>query len=112
MGAQPEVAPSAGAEFTAPRMVRLDGRLDAASVGRARELLAQAVATGEGDVFVDCSGVEWVDVNGLGLLTSTHRRLRRADRRLVLVGCRPQLRRALAVTRLSRVLPTQSLPVD
>lgn len=111
MGAQAEAA-GAGAHVGVPAMVRLDGRLDAASVGQVRELIALAVATGEGDLFLDCSRVEWVDVTGLGLLTSTHRRLRRADRRLVLVGCRPQLRRALAVTRLSRVLPTQSLPVD
>lgn len=100
------------ADVAAPTVVRLDGQLDAASVSRVRELLAQVVATGHGDLFLDCSGVEWVDVTGLGLLTSTHRRLRDADRRLVLVGCRPQLRRALVVTRLSRILLTQSLPVQ
>lgn len=99
------------ADVAAPTIVRLDGRLDSASVSRARELLAQAVATGEGDVFLDCSGVECVDVTGLGLLTSTHRQLRLADRRMVLAGCCPQLRRVLAVTRLSRVLLTQSGPV-
>ena len=96
------------AEAAASTIVRLEGRLDAASVGKARELLAEASAAGHGDVLVDCSGVECVDVTGLGLLTSTHRRLRLAERRLVLVGCPPQLRRALAVTRLSRVLVTQA----
>ena len=90
--------------------VRLAGRLDAASVAVARSVLSSAVEAGLGDVFLDCSGLECVDVTGLGLLTSTHRRLRLAGRRLVLVGCRPQLRRALAVTRLSRVLSTRPAP--
>lgn len=54
------------ADVAAPTIVRLDGRLDAASVSRVRELLAHAVATGEGDLFLDCSGVECVDVTGLG----------------------------------------------
>lgn len=100
------------ADVAAPTIVRLDGRLDAASVGRTREVLAHAVASGAGDVFLDCSGLDCVDVTGLGLLTSAHRQLRLADRRLVLVGCCPRLRRVLAVTRLSRVLLTQSRPVD
>lgn len=88
--------------------VRLEGRLDAASVAVARELLSRATDVGSGDVVLDCSGVECVDVTGLGLLTSMHRRLRSQNRRLVLVDCRPQVRRALAVTRLSRILPVQT----
>ncbi len=97
--------PAAGPQTT---VVLLDGRLDAASVAVARELLSRAVDAGAGDVVLDCSGVECVDVTGLGLLTSMHRRLRSHNRRLVLVDCRPQVRRALAVTRLSRILPVQT----
>jgi anti-anti-sigma factor len=59
-------------------------------------------------VVLDCSDVECVDVTGLGLIISVHARLRAENRRLVLLGCRPQVRRALAVTRLSRILPTQT----
>lgn len=103
--AQPAPGPAPAAET--PAVLCLRGRLDATSVAAAREALAPLVGAGEADLWLDCSGLEWVDVTGLALLTSMHRRLRLADRRLVLMGCQPQLRRALAVTRLNRVLVTQ-----
>jgi anti-anti-sigma factor len=92
----------------ADTVVRLEGRLDAAAVGSARDLVTAALASGVGNVVLDCSDVECVDVTGLGLIISTHARLRAENRRLILLGCRPQVRRALAVTRLSRILPTQN----
>jgi anti-sigma B factor antagonist len=89
-------------------VVRLEGRLDGAAVASARDALSRALGRGAGDVVLDCSDVECVDVTGLGLIISVHARLRAENRRLVLLGCRPQVRRALAVTRLSRILPTQT----
>jgi anti-sigma B factor antagonist len=93
---------------TVATVVRLEGRLDAAAVGMARELVSEALSVGQGDVVLDCSEVECVDVTGLALIISVHARLRAQERRLVLLGCRPQVRRALAVTRLSRILPMQT----
>lgn len=102
-------APDAAGRIDAAHVVvRLEGRLDAASVAAARDLVSGALASGEGNVVLDCSDVECVDVTGLGLIISVHARLRAENRRLVLLGCRPQVRRALAVTRLSRILPTQT----
>lgn len=92
----------------ADTVVRLQGRLDAAAVATARDVVSKALALGEGDLVLDCSDVECVDVTGLGLIMSVHARLRAENRRLVLLGCRPRVRRALAVSRLSRILPTQS----
>lgn len=89
-------------------VVRLEGRLDAAAVATARDVVSKALDRGAGNVVLDCSDVECVDVTGLGLIISAHVRLRAENRRLVLLGCRPQVRRALAVTRLSRILPTQT----
>jgi anti-sigma B factor antagonist len=80
------------------------GRLDGTSVGEARERLHAAIATADSAVVLDVSGVDWVDVTGLGMIMDAHWRLRRQGRRLVLRGCPPRMRRALAVTRLRRVL--------
>jgi anti-sigma B factor antagonist len=85
-------------------VLHVTGRLDGTSVSEARQRLHTAIATTGGDVIVDVSDMEWVDVTGLAVLVDAHRRLRSQDRRLVLRGCGPRVRRALAVTRLSRVM--------
>jgi anti-sigma B factor antagonist len=85
----------------------LSGRLDASSVGEARASLNRiidATGTTRGDVVVDLSEVDVIDVTGLGMLAAAHRRLERDGRQLVLRGCADHLRRVLAVTGLSRVM--------
>jgi anti-sigma B factor antagonist len=80
------------------------GRLDASRVAEARAALSLLIDTAPGDVVVDLSAVDLVDVTGLGMLAAAHRRLERAGRHLVLRGCGDHVRRLLAVTRLSRVM--------
>jgi anti-sigma B factor antagonist len=89
---------------TTPTVLRVAGRLDGTSVAEIRERLHTAIALDGGDVVLDVSDVEWLDVTGLGVIVAAHRRLRQQDRRLILRGCAPRMRRALAVTRLSRVM--------
>lgn len=102
------IPPAAGtsAPAVAPlRTVTLPGaRLDRSCVAAVRADLDAAIGATTGDVVVDLSRVEWVDATGLAVLVAAHRRLRSQQRRLVLCGCRPRVRRALAVTRLNRVL--------
>jgi anti-anti-sigma factor len=78
--------------------------LDGSSVSTVRDNLRAAIDESSGDVVLDLEAVEWVDATGLALLVAAHRRLRDQRRRLVLRGCQPGVRRALAVTRLTRVL--------
>lgn len=79
-------------------------RLDGSSASGVRAELTAAITQGAGDVVVDLGPVEWVDAIGLAVLVAAHRRLRAQQRHLVLRGCGPRVRRALAVTRLNRVL--------
>jgi anti-sigma B factor antagonist len=85
-------------------VLHLTGRLDGSSVGEARERLHAAIGASGGDLILDVSDVEWLDVTGLAVIVDAHRRLRQQDRRIVLRGCSPRVRRALAVTRLSRIM--------
>jgi len=88
-----------------PEDLRLTGRLDASSVTAVRSRLTDLVdARPSGDIVLDVSGVDVVDVTGLGVLTAAHHRLEREGRMLVLRGCSAQMHRVLAVTRLLRVL--------
>jgi anti-anti-sigma factor len=94
-------------------LLAVTGRLDGTSVSEARERLRTAIAAADHDVVLDVTGVDWVDVTALGMIMDAHWRLRRQDRRLILRGCPPQMRRALAVTRLRRVLvmePEEATP--
>ncbi len=84
--------------------VRLPDRLDGSSAEAVRSALHRAIEQAPGDVDVDMSEVELVDVIGLGLLAGAHARLARRGHQLVLHSPPPHLRRTLAVTRLGRVL--------
>ncbi|UPK73887.1 STAS domain-containing protein [Nocardioidaceae bacterium SCSIO 66511] len=93
------------------RVLRLHGRLDGATVSEVRGELYDAIdGLREGvdtELIVDLSGVESVDATGLGVIAGAHRRVTRGGHRLVLRGCSVQLRRALAMTRLTRVVAVE-----
>lgn len=83
---------------------RVSGVLDVRGVGRVREVLTSLLEATEGDVVLDVSDLDSLDVTGLAVLVAAHRRALRQGRRLVLTGVAPSLARLLAVTRLHRVL--------
>lgn len=89
-------------------LVRLPSRLDGSSVPAARDQLFAAIDRATGDVVVEMSDVELIDVTGLGLLAAAHDRSRRLGHRLVLEAPSVVVRRALAVTRLRRVLRVEA----
>ena len=92
----------------APGSVLVVGiRLDGTSVADVRTMLRGAIDAESGDVVLDLAAVEWVDATGLAVLVAAHRELRLQQRHLVLRGCQPAVRRALALTRLNRVLTLQ-----
>jgi len=62
------------------------------------------------DLVVDLSGVDAVDMVGVGLLVGVHRQAQRRGRRLVLTGVPPRVMRLLTATRLRRVLAVRDLP--
>ena len=84
--------------------IALTGRLVVHAVADVRTLLQAAVDAGTGDLVVDVSGVELVDIIGLGVLVGADRRAKLAGRRIVLRGAGSRLLRLLRATGLHRVL--------
>jgi anti-anti-sigma factor len=85
--------------------VTLPPRVDATTSGDVRYALQVALdSIHEGDLTVDASAVDSLDVAGLGVLVSAHRRARQRGIRLVICDPKPRVVRILAVTRLHRVL--------
>lgn len=92
----------------AGQVVRLRGRFDGSGTAAARDAIDTALQGGSGALVVDLSAIELIDATGLGVLVGAHRRATRLGRRLVLRNVPPRLARILLITRLDRVLDTQS----
>ncbi|MDT7546503.1 MAG: hypothetical protein QOE99_2613 [Actinomycetota bacterium] len=86
------------------QVVHLTGRLDVHAAADVRMALADAVATGQGDLVIDLASLDAVDATGLGVLVGAHRRAGRAGRTLVLRDVPAPVGRLLFLTRLDRVL--------
>ena len=116
----PAVAPGTAGTPAAPfslevrqpgQVLGLRGRLDVRVTADVRLALADAVASGTGELVLDVAGVEGVDATGLGVLVGAHRRAGRAGRVVVLRDVPPALARVLLRTRLDRVLRTSRTAV-
>lgn len=92
------------------QVVRVAERLDASTAAEVRPKLHGALERGSGNLILDLSQVEVIDVTGLGLLVGLHSRAIRFDRRLLLRDVPPRVMRVLAVTRLHRVLSVEWTP--
>jgi anti-anti-sigma factor len=97
-----------GTEEEGGRIVVLAGRVDVSTVSRIRDRLHNAVDSGTGEFVVDLAAVESIDATGLGMLVGTQRRAVRAGRTMVLRAVPTRVARLLQVTKLSRVLPSES----
>ena len=81
----------------------LAGRFDGRSTAMVRDALYSLIDSTTDDVVLDLSGVESVDATALTVLAAASYHLDRAGRHLVLRGCSPAIRRALAFTRFRRL---------
>ena len=89
--------------------VSLPVRVDVTTSSDVRYALQVAIdAEPTGDLVVDASAVDMVDVAGLGVLVSAHRRARQLGRRMILCDAQPRIVRLFAVTRLHRVIQLDS----
>ena len=83
--------------------VVVDGELDAGTAPRLGAALHRLVDDGRTSLTLDCSGLDFIDSQGLGVLVGVSRRLKDAGGSLHLQGARSQLRRVLRLTRLDQV---------
>lgn len=86
-------------------VLRLHGELDVSN----SDCLWRAISTAARDrrwrtLVLDLGSLRFTDCSGLSVLVRAHQQLARQDRRLVLTGARPMVRRLLALTRLDTYL--------
>jgi anti-anti-sigma factor len=89
-----------GVEATSPAVVRLHGELDLAGVPQ----LLSALADLDGDVTLDCSGLDFIDAAGLGAFVRAHRQCAARGTQLVVVDPSPAVLRLLQLVELDTEL--------
>jgi anti-sigma B factor antagonist len=87
-------------EALSPAVVRLHGELDLAGVPR----LLSALADLDGDVALDCSGVDFIDAAGLGAFVRAHRQCAARGAELVVVDPSPAVLRLVQLVELDTEL--------
>jgi anti-anti-sigma factor len=80
--------------------VRLHGELDLAGVPR----LLSALACLDGDVELDCSGVDFIDAAGLGAFVRAHQQCAARGAKLVVVDPNPVVVRLMQMVELDTEL--------
>jgi anti-anti-sigma factor len=85
----------------------LSGDFDVRSTWEVRQAVYDLMAGHDGDVVVDLTGVEVVDLTALKVLAVATREAGRAGRHLTLRGCGPAVRRMLHLSRLIRLVEVE-----
>ena len=85
----------------------LTGDFDVRSTMEVRNALYELLALHAGDVVVDLTGVDTIDLTALKVLAVATRQAGRDGHRLTLRGCRPAVRRLLHMSRLIRVVEVE-----
>ena len=81
----------------------VEGELDAGTAPRLGAALHSLLDQGATKITIDCSGLGFLDSQGLGVLVAASRRLRDAGGALHLRGAGTQICRVLRLTRLDQV---------
>lgn len=87
--------------------LELTGSLDVRCISELRALVYALLDQREGDIRVDISRVESVDMTTLKMLAVANRFAERQGRRVVLRGGSPGLRRLLHLSHLRWMLPVE-----
>ena len=84
-------------------IVSLKGRLDASSSPSAETALSRLIESGERQIVVDMSELDYISSAGLRVMLASLKRLRDDSGRLVLVGLKPQIQNVFEIAGFQRI---------
>jgi anti-anti-sigma factor len=94
-------------QHTQETTIAFRGVLDVRRTAEVREVVYAALSRATGDVHVDLTEVESLDITTLKLLAVANRVAERQGRRVVLQGCSPSVRRFLHFSHLRWMLSVE-----
>ncbi len=92
-----------------PRVIEIDGDMDALMVKQYRSKFEDVVNIDKGDVTLDMSRVEFIDSSGLGALVFLFKRLTASGRALEIKGVHGQPRDMFAFLRVDQAIPVKTI---
>jgi anti-sigma B factor antagonist len=95
-------------------VIKLGGRFDATAVAETRPVLERIPSEVRSDVYIDLSGVIFMDSSALGMCVFLFKRLAAERRKLFFSGPTGQPRRLIELLRIDRVIgirPPARVPV-
>ena len=84
-------------------ILALHGEIDAANVDEVEAQFDALLVSTTGDVRIDCSAIEYIDLTGFDALVRVHHELAHRGRRLILTRTTPRIRQLLEITALDRL---------
>lgn len=78
--------------------LRLVGELDVVSAPQLRDTVSALISKGKAHLTFDCSGLDFIDSTGLGVLIGARARALAANGSVALAGVKPAMQRLLVVT--------------
>lgn len=82
----------------------VSGEIDVFTAPLFKQAVVNLVADGHRHLFIDVSGVSFMDSSGFGALLGATKRLRPEGGSLILIGCNKTIQRMLHLTRLDTIL--------
>jgi anti-anti-sigma factor len=86
-------------------VIRPSGRMDVESSPEVRQAILEQAVPGVESVVIDLQSVDFMDSSGLSALVSGMKALKKNGGRLAICNTNPQVRTALRLTMLERVIP-------
>lgn len=83
-------------------VVEVSGELDLSTSPALRDAISSVEAEGRGDLIIDFGGVTFLDSSGINVLAGAVKRLGPAS--VLIIGCRPNIKRLFELSGLSAVL--------
>jgi anti-anti-sigma factor len=87
--------------------LELSGVLDVRRTAEVRARVYAELARSRGDVILDISRVEWIDMTTMKMLAVANRVAERQARRVVLRGASPDVRRRLHLSHMRWMIPLE-----
>lgn len=95
------------ASDTNPRVISVDGDMDALAIKQLRSEFENVVENDDRDVCVDMTRVEFIDSSGIGALVFLFKRLTAVGRGLDIRGVHGQPRDLFSLLRIGKAIPVQ-----
>lgn len=93
-------------------LVAVRGEIDLATQAEFRAVLSDLVVSGQIDLAIDLSGVEFIDSTGLGALIGARRRVHAFNGSLKLLSPSSQVMKVFTVTGLNRVFDIEDTDAE